>query len=239
MKKIGMLIFAMIFSTTIKANDMIDSLKAYIKNKEVEKIINMISEHPKVLDEKDDHGSSGLLIIAYSGIEEAFGKAKELKKLFSFHEAIVCGKMNSVEDSIKQDKMYVNLYSNDGFTPLSLAAFFDQTEIAKLLLQNGADANLHATNPSKVNALHSAVAKENFELCKLLIEYGVNVNARQIQNVTALHSAAHRANLKLVQLLVENGAEINLKMDNGDTAIIIAEREGHNDVKVYLEGKLK
>ena len=86
-----------------------------------------------------------------------------------------------------------------------------------------------------MNALHSAVAKENYELCKLLIEYGVNVNAAQMQNVTALHSAAHRGNLKLVRLLVENRAEINLKMDNGDTAISIAENDGHKEVKVYLE----
>ncbi|WP_296620116.1 ankyrin repeat domain-containing protein [Marivirga sp.] len=235
MKKTGMLIIALIFSTTIKANDMIDSLKAYIKNKEVDKIITMITEHPKVLEERDDNGSSGLLIIAYSGIEEAFSKAKELKKTFTFHEAIVCGKINIVEDSLTSDKGYVNKYSNDGFTPLSLAAFFDQTEIAKLLLNNEADPNLHATNPSKVNPLHSAVAKENYELCKLLIEYGVNVNATQTQNVTALHSAAHRGNLKLIKLLVENGANINLEMGNGETAISIAKKEGHKDVKMYLE----
>ncbi|MDR7130112.1 ankyrin repeat protein [Algoriphagus sp. 4150] len=215
---------------------MIDSLKAYIKNKEDDKIITLIIEHPKVLDKRDDNGSSGLLIIAYSGLEAAFNKAKELKQIFTFHEAVVCGKIDFVKDSVTRDKNYVNQYSNDGFTPLSLAAFFDQTEIAKLLLENEADPNLHATNPSKVNPLHSAVAKENYELCKLLIEYGVNVNATQTQNVTALHSAAHRGNLKLVQLLIENGAEIDLKMDNGDTAISIAEKDGHKEVSVYLEG---
>jgi ankyrin repeat protein len=47
------------------------------------------------------------------------------------------------------DKSYANQYSNDGFTPLSLSAFFNQTEIEKLLLENGADPNLHATNLPK------------------------------------------------------------------------------------------
>lgn len=60
-----------------------------------------------------------------------------------------------------------------------------------------------------------------------------------MQNVTALHSAAHRGNLKLVKLLVENGAEIDLKMDNGNTAYSIAERDGQNEVKLYLEDKSK
>lgn len=214
---------------------MIDLLKAYIKSKEVDKIISMIIEHPEVLDERDENASSGLLIIAYSGIEEAFNKAKEFKNIFTFHEAIVCGKMNLVKNYVLQDKSCVNQYSDDGFAPLSLAAFFDETEIAEMLLKNGASPNLHATNPSKVNALHAAVAKENYELCKLLMEYGVNVNATQTQNVTALHSAVHRGNLKLVKLLVGNGADIHLKMDNGDTAISIAEKEGHNEVKEYLE----
>ena len=233
--KIGTFIFSLVFSTTLKANDMIDSLQVFIKNKEADKIVALITEHPDVLDEKNENGSSGLLIIAYSGIEEAFSKAKELKKSFTFHEAIACGKADFVRDAVRRDRSHANQYSHDGFTPLSLAAFFDQTEIAKLLLEYGADPGLHATNPSKVNALHSAVAKENYELCKLFIDYGVNVNAAQMQNVTALHAAAHRGNLKLVQLLVENGADVNLPMDNGDTAIAIAERDGHNEVKAYLE----
>jgi hypothetical protein len=235
MKKIVTLIFILIISTIVKASNMTDSLKTLIKNKETDKIIALITEHPKVLDDLDNNGSSGFLIIAYSGLETAFKQAKESKKSFTFHEAIVCGKIDLLKDYLSRDSSYANKYSNDGFSPLSLSAFFNHTEIAKLLLAFGANPNMQANNPSKVNALHSAVAKENYALCKILIEKGVDVNARQIQNVTALHSAAHRGNLKLVQLLVENGAEINLKMDNGDTAISIAEKDGHKEVKAYLE----
>lgn len=229
------MIITLIASTTLYTNDMIDTLKTLIKNKEAVKIVALITEHPEVLDERDENGSSGLLIIAYSGIEEAFSKSKEMKKLFTFYEAIVCGELENVTNSLAKHKFYANQCSNDGFPPLCLAAFFDQTGIAKLLLENGADPNLQATNPSKVNALHSAVAKENYELCKLLIEFGVNVNARQMQNVTALHSASHRGNLRIVKILIESGADINIKMENGDTAIRIAERDGHQRVKRYLE----
>ena len=215
---------------------MIDSLKTHIRNNEVDKIIDMLTQNPEILDRNDENGSSGLLIIAYSGLQLALAKAKELKKSYSLHEAIVCGEIDHVKDFLVQDRTVANKFSNDGFTPLSLAAFFNQTEIAKLLLKNGADPNLAASNASKVNALHSAVAKENYELCKLLLEQGAKVNSTQMQNVTALHSAAHRGNLKMVQLLVDNGAEINLKMDNGDTAMSIAERENHKEIKNYLEG---
>lgn len=238
MKKTLFLISIVSIYTASYANPMIDSLKAHIKNKETDKLIGLLSEHPEVIDETDENGSSGLLIIAYSGIHDAFEKAIELKKSFTFHEAIVCGKILAVKAFIMKDSGIVNAYSPDGFTPLSLAAFFNQTEIAELLLQHGGDPGLSASNASKVNALHSAVAKENYKLCQLFVDR-VDVNAAQMQNVTALHSAAHRGNLQLVKLLVENGATIDLKMDNGETALSIAEKDNHKEVRDYLKKALE
>lgn len=218
---------------------MMDALKTLIRNRESEKLVTFISNNPEILDRLDENGSSGSLLIAYSGIEAAVKKAKELKHSFTFHEAIVYGKLDLVKDFLTNDAALVNTYSKDGFTPISLAAFFDQTEIAILLLQHGADPTGHATNPSKVNALHSAVAKNNLELCRLFIQFGVNVNAPQTQNITPLHSAAHLGNLKIVQLLVEHGALIDYKMDSGKTAIDFANDDGHAEVTKYLEDKLR
>lgn len=214
---------------------MIKTLKDHIQNREKEKLVDFISNNPEVLDQTDENGASGLLLIAYGGIKEALDKGAALKKSLSFHEAVVCGKVDRVIDFLKKDPGVANVYSADGFTPLSLAAFFDQPAIAKLLLENGADPARHATNPSHVNALHAAVAKNNYELCERFIEFGVNVNDAQTQNITPLHSAAHKGNLPLVKLLVENGAEINRKADSGMTAIDFAEKDGHTEVKAYLE----
>lgn len=235
MKTLITVFFCTLIGLTPKTTNMIELLKTHIKNKEADKVISLIKDNPEVLNLIDDNGSSGLMIIAYSGLEKAIEKAIELKKSFSFHEAIVCGKANIVKGYLDNaDFDMINTHSNDGFTPLSLAGFFNQTEIAKLLLEKGADPNLSATNPSKVNALHSAIAKENYELCQILLKKGADVNRVQVQNVTALHSAVHRGNLDLVKLLIENNASITLKMDNGDTALIIAEREGHNSIAEYL-----
>lgn len=214
---------------------MIELLKQHVQNKESEKAIVLLEKHPEILNLEDENGSSGLMIIAYSGMEDVFKKAIGLKKHFSFYEAIVVGKAEIVTSYLKQSEPDLpNTRSSDGFTPLSLASFFNKTEIATLLVEYGADPNFAASNPSKVNALHSAVAKENFELCRLFIEKGVDVNATQTQNVTALHSAVHRGNLELTKLLVTNGAEVDSKMDNGDTPLIIAEREGHDHIAAYL-----
>jgi len=214
---------------------MITLLKKHLLKQEIEQIITLIEEHPEVLKLKDENGSSGLMMIAYSNLKVVLAKAIDLKTSFTFHEAIVCGQSEIVKTHLAEESSnLVSTYSNDGFAPLALAAFFNQTDIAKQLLAVGADPNLAATNPSRVNALHAAVAKENYELCKILIEHEANVNAPQMQNVTPLHSAVHRGNLELTQLLVESGATISSKMDNGDTALAIAQREGHEAIIAYL-----
>jgi ankyrin repeat protein len=216
---------------------MLDAAKTLIQNRDDDKLVKLISADPVVLDQVDQNGTSGLLLIAYAGLPKAFEKARLLKTAYTFHEAIVYGRNQEVANALK-DPSCANTYSNDGFTPLSLAAFFNQTEIAKLLLTNGADPNLQATNSSKVNALHSAVARQNIELCKLFIQQGGNVNACQTQNVTPLHSAAHLGNLELVKLLVDNGADIGSKTDGGKTAMDFAVEDKHDDVRLYLQEML-
>jgi uncharacterized protein len=214
---------------------MINQLKVYIKNRESENVTSLVTSNPDVLDQTDENGVSGFLNLAYSGMNEAFDKAIASKQSFTFHEAIVGGKTEQVKMQIVTDKSLVNQYSPDGFTPIALAAFFDQQEIAIALLEGGADPSVHANNPVKVNALHAAVAKGNYTLCKLFLEYGTPVNAPQTQNVTPLHAAAHRGNLKLVKLLAEHGADPKMAMDNGDTPIDIARRDNHHEVVNFLE----
>ncbi len=214
---------------------MISLLKTHIKNKDFDKVILLIQKHPEVLSSKDEQGSSGFMIIAYSGQEEVFKLAITLKKKFTFYEAIVSGHIDHVKEFLNTPGFNtINTHSSDGFTPVSLASFFNQYKIALLLLDYGANPNIAATNPSKVNALHAAVAKENYELCKILLEKGTIVNATQTQQVTALHSAVHRGNLKLVKLLITYGASITDTMDNGDSALSIAKKEKHKTILEYL-----
>jgi ankyrin repeat protein len=214
---------------------MIQLLKTHSKNKDTNQIISLINSNPEILDLKDHYGSSGLMIIAYNKLDKVLKQALDLKKKLSFHEAIVCGKTDVVKDYIKQYKSKgINELSQDGYPPLCLAALFNQTEIATLLINNNADVNLVARNVSRVTALQSAVAKENYELCTALLKADADPNATQIQNTTALHSAVHRGNLALCKLLIENGANPTIKMFTGETARSIAENKGYQEIKDYL-----
>ena len=214
---------------------MLNTLKKLIQAKESRQIIHLLGVHPEILDLHDENGTSGFFLITYSGDGATFETAKFIKKKFNFYEAIVSGKMDIVKSFISKGEKKVNDYSDDGFSPIALAAFFNQTTIAKFLLAEGGDPNLQATNPSKVNALHAAVAKNNKELCHLFLEKGADPNLTQSQHVTPLHSAAHQGNLSIAKLLLKYGADTSIKMENGDDAYTIASRDGHKEVAELLK----
>ncbi len=216
---------------------MINELKEHLKSRDEATLGAFLEKHPEVLDQTDDSGATGFVLIAYNQLPAVFAQALALKADFNLYEAIISGQPDLVKSRLAAEPSLLNRHSPDGFTPVALAAFFGHPGIAKSLIKEGADPNIAAANPSKVNALHAAVARGEVPLCELLIKHGADVNQPQNQGVTALHSAAHQGNLALVKLLVENGADLTLKMDNGDDALAFAERDGHAEVVAYLKSK--
>ena len=76
----------------------------------------------------------------------------------------------------------------------SQAAEKGHVDVAKELIQNGADVN--AVNSNKETALHFAAHKGHVEVAKVLIQNGADVNA--VQKIwTALHIAARKDMLTL------------------------------------------
>lgn len=215
---------------------MLVKLQKYLQDRNIQEGQNLIKSHPELLETQNEQGQSGFMLIAYSGLSSVFEKAIELKKNYTLAEAIVSGQHALVKQQLAEAPTAINTYIGGGFTPIALAAFFNQNKLVRSFLEAGANPNRSANNASKDNALHAAVAKENLEICTLLLANAADPDVPQMQNVRPLHSAVHRANLALVKLLVENGASVNLKMDNGDQPIDIARREGHETIAAYLQG---
>ncbi|MFT4534199.1 MAG: 8-oxo-dGTP pyrophosphatase MutT (NUDIX family) [Saprospiraceae bacterium] len=204
-----------------------------IKDRNETAIILHIKENPPALEIKDVNGVSVFATLAYHGLSKAFEFACSIKENFSFHESIISGRIGDLSEHLEKND--VNFKSDDGFTPIALAAFFNHTEIARQLLYEGADPNIKADNPSMVNALHAAVARENLDLVQLFLNHNADANATQMQGVTPLHSAVKRRNLGLVKLLITYGADTNLTMANGDNAGKIAIEENLADIGTFLE----
>jgi len=102
-----------------------------------------------------------------------------------------------------------NEFASDGFTPLTLAAFFTHPEAVRLLLDRGADVHQRARNERlEVLPIHSAAANGgSVEIVRMLLDAGADVNARQPEGFRAIDAARQEGHEKLEQLLLERGAE--------------------------------
>ncbi len=213
----------------------LDNLKELLKGRNTEAINTFITKNPVALDEVDDNGISGLMYIGYHQLPDVLAFAIDKKADFTLYEAAAMGLLHRVITKVNSQPALLNQPAKDGFYALTLACFFGQKEVTAYLLKKGAKINQPAANPTKVMPLHSAVAKNDIELCDLLLKNGADVNAQQTQGVTPLMSAAHLGNLDLVKLLMENGADIKLTTDDGKTAITYAEQDGHQAILTYLQ----
>ena len=78
----------------------------------------------------------------------------------------------------------------------------------------------------------------NYEICKLLIENGANVNDKDFQGANALiyGSTFLKWDLSIIKLLIDSGIEINAQDKDGYTALMEATISGNYEtVKLLIE----
>ena len=120
----------------------------------------------------------------------------------------------------------------DGVTALYTAVEAGNVELAKLLIDRGADVNLPVK--FKRTPLYAATDGGFADLVKLLLDNGADPN-QLAKAQTALHVAADNGCLQCVVHLVDAGAEVNALTANGIPPIHFAVRNGHDDVVAYLQ----
>jgi len=113
--------------------------------------------------------------------------------------------------------------------------FGEKVEIAKLLVENGANVNFQMNKVGQT-PLMLAVVHNKSELVGLLIEKGADVNTQvkmgmpgMEMSVTALALSVGMQNLPMVELLLESGADLSIKYKDP------LSRDKHKDGKTVLE----
>ena len=147
------------------------------------------------------------------------------------------GEIGTITELLSADPDLVAKHREDGWTALHLASYYGHPEAAGLLLARGADVSLRSSNSMENTPLHAAVAGRQFELVKLLLENGIDVNATQHGGWTALHGAAQNGDARLTALLLANGARRDAMSENGGTALSLASAAGHAEIVELLSRK--
>lgn len=83
--------------------------------------------------------------------------------------------------------------------PLGSAMAVQRNDIARTLIEHGADVNGKAVND--LTALHTAAARGNLEAAKLLLDRGADVDARATDGKTPLDYAQERNQPEMVEFL--------------------------------------
>jgi len=130
----------------------------------------------------------------------------------------------------------VNARKKNKTTPLHSAASGGMLKTAEVLLDHGAIAD--AENDEGETPLNLVSRREydlEFEedeeysvgIARLLLERGVDVNARKKNKTTPLHSAASQGRLKTAQVLLDHGANADAENDEGETPLNLVSQGGY------------
>ncbi len=119
----------------------------------------------------------------------------------------------------------------DGVTALYIACENGNLELAKLLIDRGAEVGLPVS--WQRTPLYAATLGGYADIVKLLLDNGADPN-QLAKSQTPLHVAAASGCLQCVIYLVDAGAEVNALTSNGSPPIHLAKLGGHDDVVAYL-----
>lgn len=196
---------------------------------EVKKLLKQDSSLAKASDEKS---RTAILFSVYA-------KHKEIAEVLiasgvepDIFEAAATGRIERVRQLLKQQPELIHAYSPDGWTALHLN--FNNLEMAKLLIDSGADLNLNSKNKLNATPLQGAAANNWIELAKLYLSRGANVNCRSEEGGSPLHEAAGNGFFEFARLLIDNGADVNQRDDNGKTPLTIALEYKKSDIANLL-----
>jgi ankyrin repeat protein len=198
----------------------------------------LASKSPSTLAQRDTAGLTPLLQALYQGkgdiVEAILAREPEL----DLFEAAAVGRADVLRRLVGRSRGRAQAYSEDGFTPLHLAAFFGHVDAARALLDLGADVHARSRNVNLPSAtpLHSAASGKHTEVAIVLLEHGAEVDAVQNGGWTALHAAAASGNLALCRALIAGGADRARMSDDRTRPLDFAIENRHADVVELLRG---
>jgi len=212
----------------------VEQLEAYIGAGDLAGLKNLLTQQPDLATSNTSYNVSPILLACYFKKPQAAELILGYLKEINLYEASAVGKFDAVAYLVQTNPDAVNSYAPDGFTPLGLACFFGNHEVARYLILKGGDVNQPADNGYRVAPIHSSVAGNFTAITKLLIENGANVNVMQQAGVTPLHSAAQNGNLDILIMLLEAGASVEARMEGGKLPADLAREKGFQEIADIL-----
>ncbi len=136
----------------------------------------------------------------------------------------------TVEDLIvlvNINKDTVNSINKRGDSPLVLATYYGNNDVALYLAEIAADINIQSKNGTPLIA---AVYTSNFVLTKGLLHLGANIEGKDSAGKTPIMYAVITKDIDLVKLLISFKARTDIKDKNNYSVIDYAKQTGDEEI---------
>jgi ankyrin repeat protein len=118
------------------------------------------------------------------------------------------GTVEQAKEKFKDNSNSFNVVNDEGYSPLLLACYRSNNEVAKYLINIGSDIN----GKSKFGTpLMACIVKGNNEIANILIEKKADLNFSDMSGMNALIYAINFKNYEMVSALVKAGANVDFK----------------------------
>lgn len=166
-----------------------------------------------------------LLLIISMFLSCSFLSAQETAK--SIYDIARAGTVAEVKELMKKDPDIINQSNENGFTPLILACYRGNIEVAKFLMDNVKDVNYKSQQGT---ALAGLSVKYNKELVEYLLKKNADPNIPDATGSTPLFWAVKFGNKELIELLLQHKADKSRKDSMGMTPFEYALQTNNKEI---------
>jgi uncharacterized protein len=142
------------------------------------------------------------------------------------------GTLSEIQDIYKQNPELVNTINDNKATPLILACYRNNEQVALYLSDKVSNINY---NSGMGTALMAAIMSGNKVIIEKLISKKADLDQKDIQGKTALIYAAFNNNLEIAQLLIKAGANSKLSDNEKRTALDYAKFNKNTQLIILLD----
>ncbi|EHK47127.1 hypothetical protein TRIATDRAFT_217580 [Trichoderma atroviride IMI 206040] len=191
-------------------------------------IVHLLIEKGADLNIRDSSGKTAMMFAAWDKNSEILRMLVENganldmvddKGVCALHYAVVSGSVDCVRILLAAGADQELLMSENEYSPLLLASEDGQTEIVRLLLENGANPEIKTTEPT--TPLSVAIAGRHAEVVSILLEYGADYTAAFFRSALVPSVfAASLGQIPILEVLLSYGVDISLPTPRGITPLM-------------------
>lgn len=157
----------------------------------------------------------------------SFGFVSAQEKAKSIFDIARTGTVTEVKELMKQNPDIINQTNDQGFSPLILACYRGNVEVAKFLMDNVKDINYKSQEGT---ALAGLSVKYNKDLVEYILKKNANPNLADATGSTPLFWAVKFGNKELTELLLKYKADKTIKDSQGMTPFEYALQTNNKEI---------